>query len=280
MQRYTILISLICLLLWPLTGHTASTQYALWYKVYWSGLHVGDLVTEITTENDTTTMHTITRARGLAWAFSEFYSDSTSVATNRSGSYIPARFDTNFHLRKRGLRNILLEYDAEGKNLSRSYEPKENRDKREDVPQAERDHTLDPQTLALQLQKLANQFMLDCKESTTPQCVSETTLPLYDGRRRSNVKVSIPGVRSETINRKKYRLVHMVVRREPVSGYTDNELERIGNEEPDIHIYIPVGRDPFVPIKISAEAMLGSASALLEATCSTLAECKARMEED
>lgn len=273
------LFFIIVYLLFPLSASAEPTQQAYWYKIFWSGLHVGDVVTEVTLNDKEYAMYTTIKSRGLAWTFTQYYSDTyTSGIIKDDHHFQPLHYKTSFNARK-GLRTIEFDYDVAGNITGEHYDPPENRDKRPAVPDTQRNGGQDPQSLILQLRQHARDYLAQCREGIALCNVSDT-LKLYDGRRLSNMPYSLLGIRKERIMWKDYTLLHLKTRRNAKAGYTDNELERIGGEEPDIHAYFPTNQEPLVPIKITAEAMLGTASALLEARCDSMRACRERMKRD
>lgn len=245
-----------------------------WHEVYWSGLHIGDLVTYI---EETTDGHyrirTAIESRGLAGVISQFFSrNETQGRFNaKDNHYWPGQFRTYFHSRKTP-RAITLFYDNKGHIPERLYNPLENRDKRPDVAAELRAGTLDPLTLILQARHQLHRALMQGNKAFS--------INMYDGRRLSRFDFTLQGSTIITRQGEKSRTQHVTIQRTPIAGFTGRELERMEEgEEPVIDAWFSDDAE-LIPIEIRASALLGTAVGRLKKLCSNYQDCLKKADID
>ncbi len=230
-----------------------------YYTVTWSGLHVGDLHVSITpSKEEEADYHAKAslRARGLAHMVSGYGVDMHTTVIQQDAQslpyagYQPKIFRTSGVLRAKR-RDIHVTYDEAGHRTHYTNQPKENPAKRPPITDAQAKDTLDPITLGLVARKQIYQAVLEKR--------SRFTLPLFDGRRLSNITFTIKGITQS-------KLLHVAIKRDVVAGYTQNELKKIEKGPTTIHLYLST--QDWLPVKARGKSPLGNAWLQLEKDCS------------
>ncbi len=241
------------------------------FSVYWSGLHVGDLILGVEEEDGRYLVRTAIESRGLARLISNYYSISYSQGRIGPSHYHPEKFQSRFNLRGRSKR-ITLAYDVQGRQTKRHYDPLENRQKRPDVEQEQRDHTFDPLTTGLQVRRAAADIASNGGDSFV--------MPVYDGRRRTDLiftyegLVTISSRNARNPKRRKREALHFTLRRTPLAGFTENEWKRMEETDPVIDLYLDP--DDMIPLKAVGTAALGTAVGHLKQLCADFDSCMAQ----
>lgn len=177
---------------------------------------------------------------------------------------IPQTFRTKVTLKKK-TREITMDYDSSGqKIIHEQVTPPDNRGKRPEVKDSLTVGTYDPLSIVIEARRIVMSAFKGNKFNS--KGIYNFTLPLYDGRKRTDVNFEL---RKEAIN----GLYFLKFTQKPVAGYTNNELEDIKKGERIINIYI----DPktFTPVSAFGKSPLGKATAKLLENCTanSLEEC-------
>lgn len=244
----------------------ASENIAALYRIYWMNLHVGDLVAEISANENEVRFTNIMRARNIAKKAGNFRSKTITNAAFDGEKFIPSSFYTSNSLRKR-TRNIEIKYDESGNIISEKINLKEDPSKRLSVENILKSDAYDPLTIALNMRKIIFQY----KNHPSYKFM----MKLYEGRRLSELNFTIIGTEKIDINGNLTELVHISLYRHPIAGFSKDELANMDNEEPDVDIYLS-NDDDMIPVKVVAKAKIGSAIAYLEKKCNKLADCDIR----
>lgn len=250
------------------TAAPAPLNTAAWYKGYWGGIYMADLFVEVhEQEGGRYTIEGIIKTRGLVRMISDYYNFLSAKGWWNGADFTQDTFDTRFNRRKGGERRIIVHYNEDGMVKDEYYNPPEKRWKRPAVPDEQRSHTPDPLTLGLEIRRELHAMMQE-----EPELPVKFSRKMYDGRRYSDVKFEVVGHDVLRQEKTDYPTVRLRLRRYPIAGYTDNELERMDEEEPDIDIWISENTD-FIPLRVEGKAPLGFAYAKLKAECKTLRAC-------
>lgn len=231
------------------------------YKVYYAGLHIADFITQATNNR----VEAIIESKGIAKLFSN-YSSKTFVTykyNKAKNDYIPFEFFTESKLKNRE-RKINITYNDIGNIVTENVTPPDNRTKRPAVENNLKIGALDPLMVAI--------FARDKIHEAINKQENEFTLKVYDGRRLANLYFTINGKETVKFNNENKPAINVTLKREPVAGFTNNELKRMENEEPTITIYLS-DDEMLLPLKANAKAPLGSAVLKLEKECKTLQNC-------
>jgi len=237
------------------------------YSAYWAGLHVGDMINAVESEGVFLTdkneikaqkFTTIIRTHNLAKLISGYKSTTKALMSfNENGEYKPSSYSTSYKIRKKH-RDITMKYSADGSTIiEETNMPPEKRWKRKEVPSNLKVNSPDPLTLIFQIREKIRHIVEKGGRNTF-------TLPLYDGRRRSNYFFTVYGIT-------KNNLIHITFEEKPVSGYTNNELKDFKKGTTLVTVYL--AKDDLLPVWAKAHSFLGTAKILLKKYCKTLEEC-------
>lgn len=217
-------------------------------KVYWNGFHAASLITGWERQkNGVVKMQAAVRTYGLAGSVSRYRSDSVSYSKNG----VPQSFHTQFSHRKSS-REIKLKWNNQFKLTHEYNHPPEKKGKRTTVPKSHKDNAYDPLTAF---------FVARAKVMSGAK---KFTLPMYDGRRHSQVQFAVLGKRENGD-------IHVTMREIFLAGYTGREQKERAERDITIHIYV----DPktFIPVGGMGQSPIGTAVGELAASCDTFAEC-------
>lgn len=225
-------------------------------KVYWGGIHVGDLIVEVKKEGEYYNFEVIMRSYNIAKLISKFSSETEGKIKITDDGFLPSYYKTHYKRRKDD-RNIELKFSDDGQTIiSDINTPPEKRWKRKEVPAELKIGVQDPLSIAF----VARQMIIDRLESGE----KEFSIPLYDGRRRSKYNFKIKG-------KTKDGLIEVGFAEEAVAGYTDNELKEFKKGNKEITLYLsPLD---YWPVKAKGRSPLGNATASLDKICDTLEKC-------
>ncbi len=190
-------------------------------------------------------------------------SHTISVMKVYDNKVVPEKFRTKVVLKKK-TREISLDYDSAGKNITfEEVVPPDNRGKRPAVAANLKVNTYDPLSMAIEARRLMIKAIKENNFDTKGKYTY--SLPLYDGRRRSDINLELES--------KRYNgNYHLKITQKPIAGYTDNEWADIRKGERIIDLYI----DPqtYWPVTARGESSIGSAKAHFVQNCNmTFEEC-------
>ena len=228
----------------------------LYYKIVWNGFHVASLVFGWERAgNGEIVSRVAIRTYGVAKAATRFKSDTLSLTALGDNIFNIHRFKTNFSSRK-GAREIILEWDPQGHIVSEYNMPPEKREKRPAVPDEMKTNALDPLTLFW----VARQKIMQGEKNFT--------LPMYDGRRRSQIAFFVMGMKDSNID--------VALKETYIAGFTKREQEDRKNRDITLHFYI----DPttYMPVGGAGKSLIGSAKGERAKVCRTFQDCLTKAE--
>lgn len=260
-------------LLTPFLANSSEISNARWYKVWGSGFYLGDLYIEFKESGGNINIWAYAGSRGIAKNISNYSSDSKSSLSIKDGKVLTNTFSTDFILRKRE-RNIDLFFAPDGSLKSEKNIPPEIRGKRPAVPKNLIDGSYDPLAAAMvvreRIKKLIASGDMDKISKKNPD---KFVIPMYDGRRRSDLEIEILGRTETSIVNKNMKAIHLTAYNKPVSGFTKNEMRDMPDQNPKINVW--VGDDELLlPIKGDGQTRVGFASGSLVKECRTMKECR------
>ncbi len=184
--------------------------------------------------------------------------------------FVPEFYKTKLLFKKK-IREINTAYDKDGvKVVTDVVNPPDNRDKRPAVPDDMKSHTYDPLVIAMEARRMIIRAVKD--NNFTAKGNYNFSLPMYDGRRRTDLMFSLS-------NKKVDGNYALKLSRKPVSGFTNNELTDIGKGDVTIDIYL----DPenFIPVSAEGRNFLGTAALSFVKDCKkTFEECVDSIKKD
>ena len=255
-----IITLIIVLFTFSAAASTEKPEATRLYRVYWSGLHIADLAASVKGNK----VDTIIESYGIVRKVSKYRSKTQSKFDFADGRFVPLSFYAEFTQRNGG-RSIDIKYDESGNIIHEKVTPPDKRYKRPAVEDEMKINTVDPLTafLAARLKLIEN--MQAGKQNFS--------FNMYDGRRLSRLDFKIKGrYERDFEDHGKQKIIEVAFRRNPVAGYTDNELERIDGEEPDFTVFL-TDDDKLLPIKVDAKAKLGTAVLLYDKDCDDIEVC-------
>lgn len=229
------------------------------YSGYWSGLHVADMAVHITPQHTDVYIDSY----GLVKALSKYHSTTSADYLPSRLNYTPLKYRTSFEQRH-GERSILITYKPSGDILHEQVTPPDPAWKRPKVPESLKKDAFDPLTLFLVARQTIHQAVT--------QGTQHFTLSVYDGRSLSALDFIVHGRIHKTIRGKKYPVVEVEFKRRPIAGFTAKELKHMDQEEPRVTLYFS-DDDMFLPLKVEAEAPIGTAVLFLEKECTSIESC-------
>lgn len=231
-------------------------RFSRLYKIYWSGLHVGNAYTEIIPTQEGYGMRLHMRSRGVAKLLTDWKGNSAASMYERDDkSFVPKRFLTAYENRKKPKRIELL-FNKAGSVQKESVEPPDNRDKRPAVPAANKNGVYDPVSLIFAARHEVRKAIEAGKNTFT--------MKMYDGRRRTDLPFTILGMTEEG-------LIHISFTEIPVAGYTDREMKGVKDGERQISLYL--SRHDLFPVFVKGTSPLGSATIRYSKDCDSVAAC-------
>ena len=250
----------ICNLSLSYAGDDESLYKARWYKAYWGNIYIGDLFAEIAGKQ----IRVAIQSYGLVATISRYRSVTLGQFRMLPNGYIPEYFATQYRNRQ-GERRIALQYDSDGNLVKETVIPPDKRWKRPAVSEALKQHSVDPVTAFMvarwQLKKAL-------EEGHT-----NIAFTMYDGRRLSRFDFTLLGRKDLTMGKHTYPVVIVRFLRHPVAGYTNNELQRMKGEEPEMVVYVTEDA-LFLPVRIDAKAPLGQVVIRHAEDCHSLEHCQ------
>jgi hypothetical protein len=238
-------------------NHLNSTKL---YKVYWSGIHVADLIINI--ENDS--IFANIESYGIVKKVSKYRSSFKSQFEYNNDHYKPISYYTEFEMRN-GSKTINIQYSPDGTIKNEVVTPPDKRSKRPAVKDILKNNSADPLTAFMISRQLIKENL--AKNNT------KFSLNIYDGRRLSRLDFQIHGKYERKINESIRKIVKVSFKRIAIDGYTQNELRRMPKEEPLFTLYLS-DDETLLPLKADAEAKLGTAVILYEKDCISFTACK------
>lgn len=241
---------------------------ALRYEVKWAAMHVADIIMDIKPvkakiregiEHDMYRVQVFIESQGLAKLVSGFKSNSITLVNRENSEYAPADFKTSFMYWKKR-RDITISYSDDGsKIIAETNTPPEKTWKRKPVPEELKSDSYDPITVGFAARKKI--MAIDKGEIKD----KKFTLPVYDGRRRTDIEFNVLG-RTEEEN-----FIHATFKEIAVAGYTDNELKELNKQDSEVHLFI--SSKNYLPVSIEGKSVLGTSRATIKKKCDSLKEC-------
>ncbi len=255
------------------TKYPESISNVRLYKVFFSGLNVGSLIISYKENEEKYNIEISIRSHGIAKKATNYLCSAKSEIKKKSNNFIAERFDTTFRLRK-NVRNITIKYDDSKNVIEHINFPKENPKKRPPIPQNLKDGAYDPLTVALVVRKKIKELR---ESGELEKQAVKFTLPLFDGRRRSDLKFTIHGRENQTIMEKDTKVIHLSFENIPVAGFTQNELRNLPKHNPLINVYVS-DDDLMLPLKGDGETRIGWATGSMVRECSSIEDCGGKIE--
>lgn len=263
MKRFA-LIALMYVMLSP-SARAAETlenvEATVRYEFSWGGIGFGKIALEADETDATFSARTLIKSKGLASMFVKHSSDTKMDGLKVGPEYLSQHYDANFQTRNKK-KHINLTYDSAG-NIEKEISEPEDAD-RPKVSAEDKAGALDPLALLFKIRRKLFDAL----------AASEKTfkVKMYDGRRLTEVQVDISGLAERTIAGEKKNLIHVILTRKALSGYTDKELERMKDGINSMHAYFSDDAQLW-PIMVEVDVYLATMRGEFTQACSKIEEC-------
>lgn len=231
------------------------------YEFSWGGISFGKIALEADETDATFNLRTLIKSKGVASIFVKHTSDTKVDGLKAGNEYLPQHYDANFQTRNKK-KHINLTYDGTGSIIKEVSEPEDT--DRPKVSAEEKSGALDPLALLLKIRR----SLFDALAA------SEKTfkVKMYDGRRLTEVQVDITGFAERTIAEEKKKLIHVILTRKALSGYTDKELERMKDGVNSMHAYFS-DDEQLWPLLVEVDVYFATMRGEFVKACAKLEEC-------
>lgn len=231
------------------------------YEFTWSGIDLGKIALLAEETDQTYGMRTLIKSRGVVSLFVKHTSDTFMSGIKNASGYIPQTYETRLQTRNKK-KHIKLGYDAAGQFETELSEPEDT--DRPKVPAELKKDAHDP---------LASVFDIRAKLHAALQNSEKTfSITLYDGRRLSRIQVDIPAVVERQVAGTKQRVIHTIMTRVPLSGYTEKELESMKGSPNALHVYFSDDAKLW-PLLMEVHVFMATLKGELTKTCDTIESC-------
>ena len=187
-------------------GQTSQTH--LRFEASWAGLLAADLVISMGNDGDGNTFRL--RTRGL---FDPFVRLRVAATTEGRAADQSRLYRVNYTNRRRA-RSVKVRFDGEQAVptiRTKGATPAEDREKEAKVPAAQRTNVLDPLTALARIFQNARHLITGGPETFV--------LPVYDGRRRFDLKGDVRGTVGRVIKGRSERVHRLRFTADPIAGF-------------------------------------------------------------
>lgn len=235
------------------------------YTFGWSGVKFGemDFLSEEKTGHFRAETHI--RTTGLLNLFAAHASHTTLKSALEEGgiSTSPRTYET-FYTTKKEPRHVKLVFARGGAVTEEIVMPPENRQKRPEVPAADKKAALDPLSFLLALRKGLHEALQTDKK--------QVSLRLFEGRRLMDTDFVIAGHATLLRGTQEVPVIRVIGRRKPVAGYTAKELASLKEGDPPVIAYFS-DDGHLVPLRLEVPLPVGMLYAELMHSCEISAPC-------
>ncbi len=226
----------------------APFTFSAHYGFYWNGLPFGVLDIKAEEKEKIQRMEATIRSTGLAALFAPHKSTTTLEVANGKTIY-----ETNYTTRDEP-RRVKITYSPMGTVSETIVEPPEDPVRRPPPSAEQLKQSLDPLSFVIAARQALHHTLAADK--------TEFSLSVFDGRRLMETPFTVQG--EELLRRPEGKLpvVHCLVQRKPIAGYTEKELKSLKKDNPALHILFS-NDEKMLPLKLYVD-VLGRMYAVLE----------------
>ena len=225
--------------------------FSVKYIADWNGLNVGEMTVMLDQNNTDYTYKVILDSVGLVRTFTNYRSENMATGKIVNGKPVPGTFFTEWW-RKKEHQQVTVIYKNGGKIAEETANPPEKRPKRPIVEPKYKNNTLDTVTSALWARERIRELV-----ESKPSYPQKFTMPVFDGRRRFDVELTINGYKKKKYAGKEEDLLEIVFYRTPVNGFNEKELLRMKQQDPTVIFYLD---NNYIPVMGTGSAPFGSAN--------------------
>jgi hypothetical protein len=220
-----------------------------YYRISWNGMGLGRVRLDIHEQDGRYSILVDTKSKGVINLFSPFETITSAEGIKRDGLYIPSGYHARAIRSNEGKnREVNLIYDETGAITERTRTPLDDPSWRPEVPIAELNRAPDPATAFLRLRE-------DLFRNVN-QGIDETTVTMYDGRRYAGMTVKAIQAGETLIDGKMQRILHTIITRQPINGYTPKEWKKYKKGDPTVYVWFSAD-ETFLPLKLEISLLIG-----------------------
>lgn len=236
------------------------------YDLFWGGVNVGYMVADIQEQNSVYDFRLHIFSKGMLYWLTKYQSETSSrFRVGADGKVHPERF-TGWGQVQSKQRRVALRYNAQGALVNEQMMPPERPGKRPVVPQSLKNGSMDALAAAFSVRESLKAYVQKGKPTTLE-------VPVYDGRRRYAIPVTVHGRQNLSIGKQVYKVIHVSFSRAYKAGASEKELKQL-KDEPLVHVYFSDDAE-LLPVKAEAKAEFGSAVILFNHSCDSFEACLA-----
>ena len=232
------------------------------YSFALGGIPFGKLGMEFTqapTHYSATSDITLT---GVVRLFINHTSHTTSSGTGADFRYTNTVYESTYQTRKKP-KHVKIER-KNGRITYEIAEPPGDGKSRGPVAAADKNPALDPLTIGLGMRTELARALRDGR--------THFSLNYYDGRRLTQVDLTLQGERTITIGGQDYETYVVDATRKAIAGYTAKEQASIGPNDPTLTLFFSKDKR-LLPLRLQVPLLFGTASATLVRECGESESC-------
>ncbi len=232
------------------------------YVADWNAMQVGEMTVLVDENASNYNYQILLESSGLVKTFTKYRSENTSKGKIVNGKPQPENYLTEWWRKKKEHQQINIVYKDGGKKVEETATPAEKRPKRPLVESKYKDNTLDTVSSALWARK-----EIERRVRSGAVYPDKFTMPVFDGRRRFDVDITINGYKKKKYEGKTQEMLEVVFFRTPVSGFNEKELNRMKDQDPTVVFYL---NKDFIPVMGTGSAPFGKANFRLVSLCQSV----------
>lgn len=246
-------IKMCAFTLWlPCAANAEDFAFQGRYVLAFSGIPIGKVSVNLAETATNYSAKSDVGLTGLAKLFVQHTSATTSVGTGENYNFTNRVYETRYQTRKKP--KYVKMVTKNGVIAEEKVEPPDNRAVRPAVSAADKKGAYDPLALALAIRD----NLARCQN----EGAKNFTLNYYDGRRLTAVNFAFLGAKTLRISGKKTPTLVLTATRKPLAGYTQNELDDIGPNDPTLNLYFS-NDEQMIPLLLQVPLPFGTATATL-----------------
>lgn len=236
------------------------------YEVNWGGFKAGELRLSLKENGGEYNFVALLNSTGLAKVISKYWSANATNGKLVGEKYLPKDYNTRWRFKKED-KEIVVAYNDKGEVVQEVATPPEKRHKNPEVPPEIKKDGLDPITAGVTARKKVMEL-----EKSGAAVGTKFTIPVFDARRKFDLHFTYKGYTTIKIKDTEREVIHVTFYRNPIAGFSANQLERAKGQDPNIDVYL----DPktYIPVWAIGKAPLGSATFVLAESCVNQGACQ------
>jgi hypothetical protein len=254
----------LCLSAYPCAAAEALTDVKLdplnikgIYSFEWAGVDIGKMGIEAVQTERNYSVTSDVSTTGIVKFFVRHSSHTTSLGSGEGNfAYTNGVYESNYQTRNK--KKYVHMTVAGGTTGKETLVPADNPATRPPVPAALKHAVFDPLAITLQMRTELSRALHDN--------TGRFSLPLYDGRRLTQVDFEIAGKKVLRDKGRKIPTIMVLLSRRLLAGFTAKELKDYNPKEKPARFYFS-DDTRLLPVRAEADVLFGTASATLIKEC-------------